>query len=113
MKYLMIVFLFIGLQFSCFATAQSTEKLTEIYNSLDITTFRSSLLPKRSGEQSKLPEFENLPKPRIENDSIILENDMWYYNFQLKKENKKGYYFCFIDKANMGTYSKEKSLLLR
>ncbi|MCM0148681.1 hypothetical protein KCN56_08930 [Photobacterium galatheae] len=87
--------------------------LKDIYQNLDVTSFRSSLMPKQMAQESKLPDFEYVPKPEFSESSILMEDEHWVYRFDVIKKNKQGYYVCFTDGSKIGTYSKQKSMLLR
>ncbi|MDO6705825.1 hypothetical protein [Photobacterium sp. 1_MG-2023] len=90
-----------------------SQLLKDVYENLDITTFRSSLMPKRIGNENRFPEFESIPKPVYSEKMIVMESEYWYYALTLTKENHLGYHFCFVDKSTLGTYFSTSSLLLR
>ncbi|UTM59080.1 hypothetical protein L4174_020420 [Photobacterium sp. CCB-ST2H9] len=87
--------------------------LNDIYQNLDVTSFRSSLMPKETAQERKLPDFDYVPKPEFSGSSITMEDEQWVYRFDVIKKNKQGYFVCFTDGSKIGTYSKQKSMLLR
>ncbi|NAW85038.1 hypothetical protein [Photobacterium halotolerans] len=87
--------------------------LKDVYENLDITTFRSSLMPKRIAKENRFPDFKTIPKPVYSEKMIVMDSEHWYYALTLTKENHLGYHFCFVDKSKLGTYFSTSSLLLR
>ncbi|MGF1727938.1 hypothetical protein [Photobacterium nomapromontoriensis] len=87
--------------------------LIDIYNHLDVTTFRSSLMPARTDNEKHFSEFDTVATPLFTENKIIMEDDEWFYSIEVKKSVDLGIYTCFTDKAKQGTYSSKSSLLLR
>ncbi|EPE2278657.1 hypothetical protein [Vibrio cholerae] len=102
-----LVFIFSGL-----ASYGQAFPLNEIYTSLDIKSFDSSLMQKMSEDQRYLPQID-LPKPNISNESILIESDYWKYEFKFFKETESGIHICFIDKAKWGSYDTQTPMIIR
>lgn len=102
-----LVFIFSGL-----ASYGQAFPLNEIYTSLDIKSFDSSLMQKMSDDQRYLPQID-LPKPNISNESILIESDYWKYEFKFFKETESGIHICFIDKAKWGSYDTQTPMIIR
>lgn len=102
-----LVFIFSGL-----ASYGQAFPLNEIYTSLDIKSFDSSLMQKMSEDQRHLPQID-LPKPNISNESILIESDYWKYEFKFFKETESGIHICFIDKAKWGSYDTQTPMIIR
>ncbi|EPO2918270.1 hypothetical protein ACT7SZ_001497 [Vibrio cholerae] len=102
-----LVFIFSGL-----ASYVQAFPLNEIYTSLDIKSFDSSLMQKMSEDQRYLPQID-LPKPNISNESILIESDYWKYEFKFFKETESGIHICFIDKAKWGSYDTQTPMIIR
>ncbi|WP_337912508.1 hypothetical protein [Vibrio cholerae] len=102
-----LVFIFSGL-----VSYAHAFPLNEIYNSLDITSFNSSLMQKLSEEQRYFPQID-LPKPDMSNESILIESDDWKYEFKFFKETGVGIHVCFIDKAKWGSYDTQTPMIIR
>lgn len=102
-----LVFLFCIITFYAHAFSSN-----EIYKSLDITSFNSSLMQKISENQRYFPQLD-LPKPKISNESILIESDYWKYEIKFLKETSSGIHICFIDKAKWGSYDTQTPMIIR
>ncbi|MGD8110363.1 hypothetical protein [Vibrio sp. TRT 17S01] len=96
-----------------FSTLSCSSNLENIYSKLDITTFNSSLMPMRSGNETFLSEFEQLPPPIFTEHEIRLEDEYWLYSIKLFKTKGDSLYICFLDKAKQGNYHSQTPLVLR
>jgi hypothetical protein len=99
------------------AQASQTNLLEEIYENLDITTFRNSLFQMRETGQKTLPSLK-LRTSYLDDKKFEIENDDWLYRVELTETrdgNDDGildYIICFTDESKIGTYYARKSLLL-
>ncbi|MGF1903553.1 hypothetical protein [Aliivibrio salmonicida] len=98
--------------FSCSASAFP---MKDIYNNLDITSFNSSLMQLRKGEERTFKDFnKKLPTPIFSEKNILLDDDYWTYSLTvIKASSDNDYYVCFKDKAKMGTYDSQKPMIIR
>jgi hypothetical protein len=89
--------------------------MKDIYNNLDITSFNSSLMPLRKGEERTFKDFnKKLPIPIFSEKNILLDDDYWTYSLTvIKASSDNDYYVCFKDKAKMGTYDSQKPMIIR
>ena len=117
MKLLVISSIFI----SFFVVAKQNEfsqlELQNIYDHLNISTFRSSLMPKRTKDKIYLNQM-GLSKPKFFKDGFLIETNDWTYTFTViekKDKNRDGiidYSLCFSDKSKVGTYSSMQPMLI-
>ncbi|SIO92527.1 hypothetical protein [Vibrio spartinae] len=84
----------------------------DIYEHLDITSFNSSLIPKISNDEKYFSDFKSF-SPTITNSKINIESEHWNYTINIVKENKKGIYVCFTDKAKEGSYDSQFPMIIR
>lgn len=95
-----------------FSSVSFSYPMDDIYENLDITSFTSSLMQKRIGNEIHFSEL-NLPKPKLNDSSIVMSNDRWTYKLTVTKEYDKDLHVCFIDKAKQGTYNAQSAMILR
>ena len=98
-----------------FSCSVSAFPMKDIYNNLDITSFNSSLMPLRKGEERTFKDFnKKLPIPIFSEKNILLDDDYWTYSLTvIKASSDNDYYVCFKDKAKMGTYDSQKPMIIR
>lgn len=98
-----------------FSCSVSAFPMKDIYNNLDITSFNSSLMPLRKGEERTFKDFnKKLPTPIFSEKNILLDDDYWTYSLTvIKASSDNDYYVCFKDKAKMGTYDSQKPMIIR
>ncbi|MGL5813250.1 MAG: hypothetical protein ACRCYW_07970 [Aeromonas sp.] len=117
MKFLTIVFL--SFSFSVVANVQAFthSELQVIYERLNISTFRSSLMPKRTKDKIYLSQM-GFSKPSYFSDGFLIDNKDWVYTFTViekKDKNRDGvtdYTICFSDKSKAGTYNAVQPMLI-
>ena len=88
-----------------------------VFQKLDLSTFRSSLGPRRTVSMRTFPAFGMSPNV-LKKGIIQFETDDWFYEIEIK--GRKDYNgdgiedlaICFTDRAKKGTYSARKSLLV-
>ncbi|QMV14190.1 hypothetical protein Vspart_01442 [Vibrio spartinae] len=102
-----ISFLLFMVSYSCWSYP-----MKDIYNHLDVTSFNSSLMPMRVGNEKHFSDFELL-KAKINDNNITIDDDSWTYSITVLKKNKMGFYACFVDKAKQGSYNTQFPLILR
>jgi len=112
--------------FTSFLYGQSYP-MKDIFESLDVTSFNSSIRPKINGvdKEIKLSKLNFLKegeedgeiypasKVEITNDTITIEDEFWFYKIKAMKKNGDDYHICFTDKAKQGTYDAQYPLVLR
>lgn len=108
MKLLYSLFIVIIFNFKSFAYP-----MKDIYFNLDITSFDSSLKPMITNLEKRLPEFKELPAPRINDDSIIIEDPDWIYKLTVIKQTGDDYNVCFIDQAKQSSYMSQSPMIIR
>lgn len=118
MKVNLLLTLLLSLSLSIESTqASQANLLEEIYEKLDITTFRNSLFQMRETGQKTLPSLK-LRTSYLDDNKFEIENNDWLYRVELTETrdgNNDGildYIICFTDKSKIGTYYARKSLLL-
>lgn len=117
MRIITIVFLL--LSFPAMAKDQivTLSELQTIYDKLNISTFRSSLMPKRTKDMVYLSQAR-LPAPEYFSNGFSIENKDWSYTFSViekKDKNRDGvidYTICFSDKSKTGTYHSVQPMLI-
>ena len=117
MKVFIVIFLFFS--FSVVANVQTftQSELQVIYDKLNISTFRSSLMPKRTKDKMYLSQM-GFSKPSYFKDGFLIDNKDWVYTFTViekKDKNRDGttdYTICFSDESKAGTYSSVQPMLI-
>ncbi|WP_236781473.1 hypothetical protein [Aliivibrio fischeri] len=95
-----------------FSSLSFAYPMDDIYKTLDITSFSSSLMPKRMENEKHFSEL-NLPKPVITDSSILIESETWHYQLNIVGKDEHNLHVCFIDKALKGSYNAQSSMILR
>ncbi len=90
--------------------------MKDLYNTLDITSFNSSLMPKI--ERKNIDEyitFKDINKSAtsITEDEIIIDSENWKYSLKVIKAQGSDFYVCFSDKAKVGFYDAQSPLVIR
>lgn len=101
-----------GLLAIIFSSLSFASPTDDIYKTLDITLFSSSLMPKRMGNEKHFSEL-NQPKPVITDSSILIESETWHYQLNIVGKDEHNLHVCFIDKALKGSYNAQSSMILR
>lgn len=92
-------------------------ELQGIYESLNISTFRSSLIPRRAKNDIYLSEI-GLERPSYFDTGFSVDGKDWVYTFTILEKidkNRDGvidYVICFSDKSKVGTYDVTQSMLI-
>ena len=95
----------------------SPSELENIYNKLNISTFRSSLMPMRTKEKTYLKQM-GLPSPTYFKNGFSIESNDWSYTFTVKEKKDKNrdgvmdYTICLSDKSKTGTYNSISPILI-
>ncbi|MDN8600265.1 hypothetical protein Q0A17_12695 [Citrobacter sp. S2-9] len=117
MRIITIVFLLLSFPAMAKEQTLTLSELQTIYDKLNISTFRSSLMPKRTKDQLYLSQTE-LPAPEYFSNGFSIDNKDWIYTFSViekKDKNRDGvvdYTICFSDKSKMGTYYSVQPMLI-
>ncbi|MCE9942738.1 hypothetical protein [Aeromonas rivipollensis] len=117
MKLLVIISMFLSFFVSAKQDTFSKSELQGIYDNLNISTFRSSLMPKRTKDKIYLRQME-LSNPVFFKNGFLIETSDWTYTFTIiekKDKNRDGtldYALCFSDKSTVGTYSSMQPMLI-
>lgn len=88
-----------------------------LVHSLDLSTIRSSLGPRRSISQRTFATLGIVPT-LIRPDQVVMDSDDWYYELRVLRradingDGLEDLDVCFIDRAKGGTYSSQQSLLV-
>jgi hypothetical protein len=91
--------------------------IEEIYDTLDLTTFRNSTNVFRKDTQKYFKDLD-LNITSKTKDSFTIENDAWYYKMTILRQediNKDGITdvaVCFQENAKEGTYNTQTAMLL-
>ncbi|MFQ2191129.1 hypothetical protein [Aeromonas jandaei] len=112
---------FISFFISFFIEAKQNEisqlELQGIYERLNVSTFRSSLMPKRTKDKLYLSQMVGA-KPKFFKNGFLIETNDWAYTFAIiekKDKNRDGvldYTLCFSDRSKEGTYSAMQPMLI-
>jgi hypothetical protein len=111
--------------FSIHLSATNTNKakknhekiLKDIYNKLNLSTFRNSLYMQRTAKDKYFSNL-NLTISQIKKNSMVIDTDDWAYTISIiaiKDVNKDGITdiaICFTDKAKSSTYHSQEPLLI-
>lgn len=95
----------------------TNNNLIEIYNNLNLASFRNSTGPKRY-EGDKYFSDLGLALTNIEDDHFEVEEESWMYRVRLitsEDKNNDGindFIICFHDKSEDGSYDSKQSLLI-
>ncbi len=108
MKSLFLLFVSI----SSSASAQSTS-ITDVYEHLDITSFNSSLMPKRMGDERAFSDFDIKWKVDFQENSFQVKSDSWEYKLEVVETFGEDLHVCFRDKALQGSYNTQAPMVLR
>lgn len=117
MKFLVIISMFLSFFVSAKQNTFSQLELQGVYEHLNISTFRSSLMPKRTKDKIYLSQM-GLSDPIFFKNGFLIETDDWTYTFTViekKDKNRDGvldYTLCFSDKSKVGTYSSMQAILI-
>ena len=117
MKLIIIALSFLSFSMVAKEQTASPSELQAIYNKLNISTFRSSLMPMRTKDKVYLNQI-GLPKPIYFKNGFSIENQDWSYIFTViekKDKNRDGvldYTVCFSDKSKTGTYNSLLPMLI-
>lgn len=113
---------------ACWATPSAGESAAQSYfppsglaeflvHSLDLSTLRSSLGPRRSISQRTFATLGIAPT-QTGPDDVVMESDEWYYALlvlrraDINGDGLEDLEVCFTDRAKGGTYSARQSLLV-
>lgn len=92
-------------------------ELKNIYDKLNISTFRSSWMPMRTKEKIYLKQM-GLPSPVYFENGFSIESNDWSYTLTViekKDKNRDGiidYTICLSDKSKFGTYNSISPILI-
>ena len=117
MKCIIIVLSLLSLPIMAKEQVISPSELEVVYDKLNISTFRSSLMPIRTKEQIYLKQV-GLPSPAYFRNGFSIEGGDWSYTFTViekKDKNRDGvmdYLICFSDKSKTGTYNSVSPILI-
>lgn len=111
----------IGFFLLCLNTAEALAfthvELQGIYESLNVSTFRSSLMPRRTKDDIYLSEM-GLEQPNYFDNGFSVDGKDWVYTFTIIEKTDKNrddvvdYVICFSDKSKVGTYDVTQSMLI-
>ena len=101
--------------------------MKDIFESLDVTSFNSSIRPKINGVDKEIKlsklnflkaseedrEIYQASKVEITNDTITIEDEFWFYKIKVMEKDGNNYHICFTDKAKQGTYDVQDPFVLR
>ncbi len=111
MKYIVfIIFLF--------SSVVRANIMDDIYNNLDFTSFPTSLNP-MSTDEKHIPDFKGrehmdfLLNPKITEDEIVMDGELWFYKFKLLEKRKGNIYLCVWDRSKEGTYNTRYPIVIR
>ncbi len=90
--------------------------MKDLYNTLDVTSFNSSLMPgiePKDRYEYKTFKDINQPATTITEDEIIIDSEDWRYSLKVMKAKGSDLYVCFSDKAKVGSYDAQSPLVIR
>lgn len=87
-----------------------------IYNSIDLTSFPNSLIPRVTNNEKHFSDFKDgskLPNPEFTSDSFIMEDDSWFYKYKLIEQVGDDFYLCVWDQAKQSRYNAIYPIVIR
>ncbi|EKO3791282.1 hypothetical protein HAR83_000649 [Vibrio metschnikovii] len=67
----------------------------------------------KADDETRFPDFKQLPKPIINDSEIIIEDEYWLYSIKLVKEKNQDLYICFLDKSKESSYYTQAPMIIR
>lgn len=117
LKYLLLLIITFQFFYGHAKATENNEVMLEIYNDLNLASFRNSTGPNRSGYDKYFSDL-GLSLTNVDKKYFEVETKSWMYRVELTKigdansDGVKDYSICFYDNAKQGSYSTKQSLLI-